>query len=386
MNRKLNVFLSLTLALVFVLAACAPASTPTEAPVTAAPATEAPAVAPATEAPAVDPMAALVEESKNEKDGLLVYSIMGESNWAPVIAAFSAQYPWITVTALDLGTTETFERYYTESAGGARTADMIITSAPGEWQEFIAKGELEVYHPVNLEGLPEFATLADGVYAVSTDPFIIIYNKQLVPTPPTTMADIATLAADPAFAGKITTYDAEKNGTGHAINWFWTKKMGDAGWTTLETIGKSNVNMQTSAGNMVKSVLSGEAAVGYFVSGISVFPKFPEAEPVMGWTYDTSGQVVMIRGMGITKKAVSPASAKLLMEFILSAEGQLAWSEGGLTAYRPDVAGQAEHHLQGIIDAVGADNVIYFSFDPEIAVAANRQAFVDKWKAALGRP
>jgi iron(III) transport system substrate-binding protein len=391
MNRKLNVFLSLTLALMFVLAACAPATTPTEAPqpaATEAPAmTEAPATeSAATEAPAADPLAALVEQSKNEKDGLLVYSIMGESNWAPVIAAFNAKYPWITVTALDLGTTETFERYYTESAGGARTADMIITSAPGEWQEFIAKGELEVYHPVNLEGMPDFVTLADGVYAVSTDPFIIIYNKQLVSTPPTTMADIATLAADPAFAGKITTYDAEKNGTGHAINWFWTKKMGDAGWATLETIGKSNVNMQTSAGNMVKSILSGEAAVGYFVSGISVFPKFPEAEPVMGWTYDKSGQVVMIRGMGITKKAVSPASAKLLMEFILSAEGQLAWSEGGLTAYRPDVAGQAEHHLQGIIDAVGQDNIIFFTFDPEIAVAANRQAFVDKWKQAMGRP
>jgi len=388
MNRKLNAFLSLTLALVFVLAACAPAATPTEAPkpvATEAPAmTEAPAAA--TEAPAVDPMAALVEASKNEKEGLLVYSIMGENNWAPVIAAFNAKYPWITVTALDLGTTETFERYYTESAGGARTADMIITSAPGEWQEFIAKDELEVYHPANIEGMPEFATLADGVYAVSTDPFIIIYNKQLVSTPPATMADIATLAADPAFAGKITTYDAEKNGTGHAINWFWTKKMGDTSWATLEAIGKSNVNMQTSAGNMVKAILSGEAAIGYFVSGISVFPKFPEAEPVMGWTYDTSGQVVMIRGMGITKKAVSPASAKLLMEFILSAEGQLAWSEGGLTAYRPDVAGQAEHHLQGIIDAVGADNVIYFTFDPEIAVAANRQTFVDKWRAALGRP
>jgi len=387
MNRKLNVFVSLTLALIFVLAACAPASTPTPAPATQSPATEAPAATAApTEAPAVDPLAALAEESKNEKDGLLVYSIMGENNWAPVIAAFNAKYPWITVTALDLGTTETFERYYTESAGGARTADMIITSAPGEWQEFIAKGELQVYHPANIEGMPDFATLADGVYAVSTDPFIIIYNKQLVATPPTTMAEVAALAADPAFAGKITTYDAEKNGTGHAINWFWTKKFGDAGWSTLETIGKSNINMQTSAGNMVKAILSGEAAVGYFVSGISVFPKFPDAESVMGWSYDKSGQVVMIRGMGLTQKASSPASAKLLMEFILSAEGQLAWSQGGLTAYRPDVADQAEHHLQKIIDAVGQENIIFFYFDPAMADPANRQALVDKWKAAFGRP
>jgi len=290
MNRKSTVFLSLTLMLAFVLAACAPASTPTEAPATAAPAvTEAPTAAP-TEAPAVDPLAALVEESKGETEGLLVHSIMGENNWAPVIAAFNAKYPWITVTALDLGTTETFERYYTESAGGARTADMIITSSPDGWQDFIAKGELQVYNPVNIEGMPDFATLADGVYAVSTDPMIIIYNKQLVTTPPETMEAVAAFASDPANAGKIVTYDAEKNGTGYGINWFWANKKGDAGWTTLETIGKSNVNMQTSAGNMVNAVLTGEASVGYFVSGISVFPKFPEAEPILGWSYQKDGQ------------------------------------------------------------------------------------------------
>ena len=383
MTRKLYVVLSLVLALAFALSACGSPAAPTQAPAQAA--TAAP-VAAATQAPATDPLAALVEQSKNEKDGLLIYSIMGENNWAPVIKAFNAKYPWITVTALDLGTTEGFERYYTESAGGARTGDMIITSSPDGWQEFIAKGELDVYTPVNAAGLPDFAKLADGVYAVSTDPMVIIWNKQLVPTPPQSMADVAKLAEDPANDGKITTYDAEKNGTGYAINWFWANKNGDAGWKQLETIGKAHPSMQTSAGNMVNAVLSGEAVVGYFVSGISVFPKYPDAEPVMGWTYDKGGQVVLVRGMGLTKKAASPASARLMMEFILSSEGQLAWSEGGLTPYRPDIADKAQYHLQKIIDAVGADHIVYFYFDPNIASAANRQAFLDKWKAALGRP
>lgn len=386
MNRKLNLFLSLTLALAFVLAACAPASTPTEAPATVPPAAEAPTEAAATEAPAEDPLAALAEESKSETEGLLVHSIMGENNWAPVIAAFNAKYPWITVTALDLGTTETFEKYYTEAAGGARTADMIITSSPDGWQDFIARGELQVYTPVNAEGLPEFAKLAEGVYAVSTDPMIIIYNKQLVTTPPETMEAVAAFASDPANAGKIITYDAEKNGTGYGINWFWIGKKGDAGWATLETIGRSNVSMQTSAGNMVNAVLSGEATVGYFVSAISVFPKFPDAEPVLGWSYQKDGQVVLVRGMGLTKAAASPASAKLLMEFILSSEGQLAWSEGGLTPYRPDVADQATYHLQKVIDVVGEENIIPFYFDLNIASADNRAAFLTKWKTAFGRP
>ncbi len=383
MIRKLYALLSLALALTFALSACGPASQPTEAPATEAPATEAPAVASA--APA-DPLAALVEQSRNEKDGLQVYSIMSETNWKPVLDAFAAKYPWITVTTKDMGTTETFETYYTETAGGARSADLIITSSPDGWQDFISKGELQVYTPVNAAGLPDYAKLADGVYAVSTDPMIIIYNKQLVSTPPDTMEAVAKFSSDPANAGKVTTYDAEKNGTGYGINWFWIGKKGDGGWTTLETIGKSNVNMQTSAGNMVKAVLSGEAAVGYFVSGISVFPKYPDAEPVMGWTYQKDGQVVLVRGMGLAKHAASPASAKLLMEFILSSEGQLAWAEGGLTPYRPDVADKAKYHLQKIIDAVGADNVIYFYFDPNIASADNRAAFLAKWKAAFNRP
>jgi iron(III) transport system substrate-binding protein len=215
---------------------------------------------------------------------------------------------------------------------------------------------------------------------------IIIYNKQLVTTPPDTMEAVAAFAADPANAGKITTYDAEKNGTGYGINWFWAANKGDAGWTTLETIGKSNVNMQTSAGNMVNAVLSGEASVGYFVSGISVFPKFPDAEPILGYSYQKDGQVVLVRGMGITKAAASPASAKLLMEFILSAEGQIAWGEGGLTPYRPDVADKAKYHLQKVIDAVGEENIIPFFFDPNIASADNRAAFLAKWKTAFGRP
>ncbi|MBI3166886.1 MAG: extracellular solute-binding protein [Chloroflexi bacterium] len=386
MNRKLNLFLSLTLALAFVMAACAPASTLTEAPTTEPPAVDAPTEAAATEAPAEDPLAALAEESKGETEGLLVHSIMGENNWAPVIDAFNAKYPWITVTALDLGTTETFEKYYTEAAGGARTADMIITSSTDGWQDFIAKGELQVYNPVNIEGMPDFATLADGVYAVSTDPMIIIYNKQLVTTPPETMEAVAAFASDPANAGKIVTYDAEKNGTGYGINWFWAANKGDAGWVTLETIGKSNVNMQTSAGNMVNAVLTGEASVGYFVSAISVFPKFPDAEPILGYSYQKDGQVVLVRGMGITKAAASPASAKLLMEFILSAEGQIAWADGGLTPYRPDVADKAKYHLQNVIDAVGEENIIPFFFDPNIASADNRAAFLAKWKTAFGRP
>src|SRR5688572_23250578 len=98
----------------------------------AAPAEEKPAEqAPAQEEPAKEAAAfpdyyppnynEMVEASKNESEGLLIYSIMSETNWAPVVEGFNAKYPWIKVSTADLGAYEVFERFYTESAGNART-------------------------------------------------------------------------------------------------------------------------------------------------------------------------------------------------------------------------------------------------------------------------
>ena len=327
----------------------------------------------------------IVDACKNEKDGLLIYSIMGEKNWAPVIAAFNQRYPGVEVTALDLGSYEVFERYYSEAAGNARTGDMIITSAPDGWQDFIAKGDLVEYTSPEDSYLPDWSKLAPGVYTVSSDPMVIIYNKQLVQNPPDTMAGLADLVkANPdQFKGKITTYDAENVATGFAINWFWVKKLGDKAWEILNTIGDTSPTIQSSAGRMVDATLAGESTIGYFVSTISVFPRFPDAEPVLGWNFIKDGQPILVRGMGITKKASSPNCAKLMMDFILSQEGQIKFAEGGLTPYRPDVADKVDFHLKTIEQEVGADNLIPFSFDPELMDQAKKDAFLAKWKEAL---
>ena len=169
----------------------------------------------------------------------------------------------------------------------------------------------------------------------------MISNKAQVKDAPKTMKDLAAyIEKNPTT--KVVTYDAEKNATGFAIYWFWLKKTGEAGWKLLETIGKAKPIGQTSAGNMVNSTLAGETQLGFFVSAISVLPKYPQAKPVMAWSMIGDGTPILTRGMGITKNAASPNSAKLLMDYILSQDGQLGFAEGGLTAYRPDVADKAK--------------------------------------------
>ncbi len=399
MSRKLYPVLSLALVSAFVLTACGGGAEPTQAPQPPA-ATDAPP-------PAGNPLAEyglpdyypadyinIIDASKQEmetvSDGLLVYSIMGESNWAPVLEAFYAKYPWMNgkVTALDLGSYEVFERYYSESASNARTGDMIITSSYDAWQEFIAKGNVVDYTSPEDANVPDWSKLSTGIYTFSSDPMILIYNKQLVSTPPTSLADLAALVtADPdTFKGKVTTYDAVNNATGFAINWFWLKQKGEDGWATLSQVGQSTPTRQSSAGNMVNAVISGEALAGYFVSAISVYPKFPDAEPVLGWSYITDGQPILVRGQAVTAAAKAPNSARLLMDFVLSAEGQIAVSQGGLTAYRADIATQAKSHLSTIEQAVGADNMVFFFLDPDLTDQAKKDAFIQRWDTSVPAP
>src|SRR5438874_1962194 len=161
----------------------------------------------------------IVEASKKES-GLVVYSIMSKTNWQPVLDDFKKLYGWIDVDAGDLDSATIFDKYYSESAGNVRTADMIITSSPDAWQDFIKKGEVQEYKSPEDDKMPSWSKLASGVYTVSSDPMVFIWNKKLLTTPPKTMAELGDMAAkDPGkfTSGKITSYE-ETNATGFAGN------------------------------------------------------------------------------------------------------------------------------------------------------------------------
>lgn len=330
--------------------------------------------------------AQIIEAAKAEPK-LQVYSIMSKANWQPVIDAMKAKFSFIDLDGTDDDAYAVFDKYYTETAGGAKSADIIMSSAMDAWQNFVKKGELDAYKSPEDDKLPTWSKLGSGVYTVSSDPMVIIWNKKLVANPPKTLAALADLAANETskYSGKITTY-IETNATGFAANWFAAKKNGqDKHLATITKIGAAKPKTESSGGRMVDSTIAGETLLGYFVSAITVLPKFPAANDVLGYSLIQDGTPVITRGMGITKKAKAPNRARLLVDFILSQEGQLAWAKGGLTPYRQDIASQAAIHLDKFSADVGAQNLIPFSFDPDLADSAKAEDFRAKLKKALGR-
>ncbi|GAB4556568.1 MAG: ABC transporter substrate-binding protein [Anaerolineae bacterium] len=326
---------------------------------------------------------AIIEASKSEAEGLLIYSIMGEDNWKPLLDAFAAKYPWIKVTTTDMTSFEVFTQYYSEGDAGLRTADMIITSAPDAWLEFDDFGELEAYTSLEDSNLPDWANPIEGYYVVSTDPVMLVWNKQQVIFPLRTMAEVLALAqANPAaFAGKISTYDAETSATGFSIFWSWTQQKGEAGWAQLAELSKIGVDVKTTAGPIVTGVAQGELKIGLFVSRATVVSRLARFPESLAAGYFTDGTPIIVRGMGITARASSPNSAKLMLDFILSPEGQIAFAEGGLTAYREDVYGKAKLHLEDLRRELGEQNLIYMSVEPELQNYDDKVAFIERWSA-----
>lgn len=337
----------------------------------------------------------IIESSKNEQ-GLVIYSAVDQSIWRPVIETFNGHFPWITVTIIDLGASEVFDRYTAEALSGERNADLILSHAADGWLTFANSGQIEPYLSEEDFYVPPWTKIAPGIYTIASDPMVILYNKEDLPNPPHRLSDIKKIIdADPdGFAGKITSYDAAQNSTGLAINWFWIKKLGDPGWEILNRVGETDPLLRTSSSSMVSSILSGESSIGIFISPIS-FLSEQDLHPELGWTYIRDGQPILMRSIAITKQAKSTNSARLLVDFLLSQEGQIALALGGLTPFRPDIANvdifdsidgnKPRIHFNQVIEEVGLDNLIFIALDPEMNDSDKRSAFIEKWNRALGR-
>jgi iron(III) transport system substrate-binding protein len=327
--------------------------------------------------------AKMVEASKAEP-GVLVYSIMSAQNWKPVIESFAKKYPWIKVETTDLSN-ELFARYYSERAANTRTADLVASFGIPNWLEFTGKGEALVYESPEAPRVPAWSRPFPGVYTISADPVLIVWNKNIVKDKRlTTMAEVAELAGDPKLAGKFCTYDTASGAVIQTFHWVWGQMHGERGWKMLERVGPVS-KVERSGGQMLTKLISGEYGVVYLTSAITVFPKLndPGVKGNLEWSFVMDGQPLYPRAMAVTKGARSPNSAKLLLDHILSTEGQIGFGKGGLTPIRDDIkdADVPFYTYRGVIKAVGGEsNVRVMGYDRNFT--ADTDAYLARWKAA----
>jgi iron(III) transport system substrate-binding protein len=313
----------------------------------------------ATFAPVPD---SVIAAAKTEEP-VLVYGNANDEQTRPVIQAFQAKYPGITIKYLSLGGTTTFQRYRSEQATGARTADLIMDNNGSLWSDFVAKGQVLDYRDPNMDSLPKFADLGGGVVAMSEDPVIALFNKKLLPEDkqPTSLAAMADMAAQ--FKGKIGTYEIE-NSLGYPSTYAYLEKNGQAGWDVLAKLG-ANTTPESSAGSMLTKLQQGAYVMTYNISGAVRANAARQFASLLNFRYLTDNTPLIPRGVAITKAGKSPNGAKVFLNYLLSAEGQAVGCKSGFTPYRDDV--ECEYGLTAIKAAVGENNVIYGNYEPGLS-------------------
>ncbi|MFC4168525.1 ABC transporter substrate-binding protein [Teichococcus aestuarii] len=347
----------------------------------------------ATGAPAGYPQGYQEVVAGAEREGsLLISSIMSAENWRPVLEGFNRRYPKIKVETLDLpNSREVFERYLAERGTNSRTADLLATADPSGWIEFQQRGEVMPYESPEAAAWPAWSKPWPGVYTVSADPLVFIYNKMLVPEAqqPKSFAQFANLAQEnrARWRNKLTSYGAHNGGFGYSANFGFVQKHGDQAWEWFKQIAPAQPRWERSGGPMTEKVTSGEYAAGWFVSAITFWPRLndPARARVLGWNFIEDGQLVILRGMAIPKGARNVNAAKLMLDYIASAEGQRAFGRGGLTPARPDIRpGEGiRHTFSSISEAVGGEkNIAFIDYNP--AMLEQYQPFIDRWKQAYG--
>lgn len=265
-----------------------------------------------------------IETAKKEGE-LLIYTDMAEYNWRRVIDGFLKVYPSLKVQTLDMGS-ELFERYYAEKASNARTADLIVTSSVDNWLSVVDRKEVAAYASPEASKVPEWSRPFPGLYTISTDPIVIAYNKRIVPPEkaPKSIAGIAVFyEANPNLRNKLTTHNASANSFGYSIFWSWMQKNPE-GWATFDKVGAAT-RAERSISPMLDKMITGEYALGWFVSSVNIFPRKDETafKALIGWNFMADGTPLFVRGMAVTQGAASPATAKLMLDYVLSHDGQV---------------------------------------------------------------
>lgn len=307
--------------------------------------------------------AQLVTKSKRES-GLVVYGNPPSAQFKILTDLFTKRYPWIKVTAYDLDNQVVFSRYLGESSQGQRTADVLISSAPNLWV-YANRRKLvnQAFQPTDLTtaNYPPFAKQFPGIFIMSPDPAVIAFNKLLLSGDkiPRSVSDLAAkVRSDPGtYRNKLTGY-VITNGFGQAADWAYVAKRG---WSALDTIipqtralGGSNAQLQLLA--------QGGAVVAWLTSGIvrGQIDNDQAFSRILGWTYSKDTTPIVPRGIAVTAKASSPASAKLFLNYIYSAAGQQSLCDAGFTASRLNWRAQgkcAKYTYAALANAVGRSNL-----------------------------
>ena len=111
---------------------------------------------------------------------VVIYSTTDTASAGPLIKDFEALYPGISVEYNDMNSTEVYNRFISEKAAGAGSADVLWSSAMDLQIKLANDGGAMTYASPEISHLPTWAIWKDQAFGTTYEPIVIVYNKRLL--------------------------------------------------------------------------------------------------------------------------------------------------------------------------------------------------------------
>ena len=322
-----------------------------------------------------------------KKEGkIVVYSTTDSAAAKFLIDDFKALYPGISVEYNDMNSTEVYNRFISEKAANAGSADVLWSSSMDLQIKLASEGGALAYASPEVPHLPTWAVWKNEAYGTTYEPLAIVYNKRLlsgdeIPQSHADLLRVFTTKAD-KLKGKVTTYDIEKSGVGFMLI-TQDSKYNPQFWDMVKALGVVGPRVQSSAGTMMERISSGENLLGFNIFN-SYAALRAKKDPSIGIVLPKDYALVMSRVMFVSKTAKNPNAAKLWVDYILSKRGQaIIGNQSELGSIRADVEGEmTAAGYAKILGAaakpipVNADLLVYLD-------QTKRLDFIKQWQAAM---
>lgn len=262
-----------------------------------------------------------------------LYTSVPQNIASRIEESLKKRHPDLRMTIFRAGTGEVVAKLAAEQKAGAIQADVVWVAEPSTYEEFKKQDLLLKFAPKDADKLSAELKDADGFYyagrLINT---VIIYNTQLVKTPPTGWRDLTK----PEFKGKIGLPAPAASGAAVAFVGALSKSS-DFGYgylAELKANGAVQVQNNTEANTKVaKGELMVASTLDYMIRDLKA-----KGSPV-DIVWPKEGAIFTPSPVAILKTSKNVEASKAFVDYLLSQQGQQDMVEvGSFLPVRDDVA------------------------------------------------
>ena len=303
---------------------------------------------------------------------VMLYSSMQEAQLQAIEQAFEAKYPGVDMEYYYAGGGKLVTKMTTEAQDGGQIAcDVVWLGDPSDYESFKANGWLMPYVSPETDHIAKEYIDAEGYYTAGRLVTMgIAWNINLVEEAdaPKTWEDLL----DPKWQNQIIMTDPAQASTTK----YWMAAMMQNekyGPAFFEKLRENGVELESGTTATHNRVADASYMVGICLDYVSA-NLIAEGSP-MASHYTTEDVITMTSPVAMIKGCANEDNGKLLMDFILSKEGQEVLVANNLVSVRDDVEMQVD------TSAIAAINMPVDFND----LGANLQNYLDNFNKIFGK-